>query len=82
MVRRAYRLLSKAPHDCRHDVAKSGQSATAPIDAVTGVATITRLRVKGDRYVILSDNPSVPDDEEPQDFVTIVGRVVFVGAKM
>jgi phage repressor protein C with HTH and peptisase S24 domain len=38
-------------------------------------------RVKGDRYVILSDNPSVPDDEERQEFVRIVGRVVFVGAK-
>lgn len=49
--------------------------------AVGDVGSIKRLRVKGDRYVILSDNPTVPDDEEPQDFVTIVGRVVFVGAK-
>lgn len=48
---------------------------------VGDVGSIKRLRVKGDRYVILSDNPAVPADEEPQDFVRIVGRVVFVGAK-
>ncbi|WP_267386512.1 S24 family peptidase [Sphingomonas sp. GC_Shp_3] len=48
---------------------------------VGDVGSIKRLRVKGDRYVILSDNSSVPADEEPQDFVRIVGRVVFVGAK-
>lgn len=48
---------------------------------VGDVGSIKRLRVKGDRYVILSDNASIPPDEEPQDFVRIVGRVVFVGAK-
>ncbi len=48
---------------------------------VGDVGSIKRLRIKGDRYVILSDNPSVPDDEEHQDFVRIVGRVIFVGAK-
>jgi phage repressor protein C with HTH and peptisase S24 domain len=48
---------------------------------VGDVGSIKRLRVKGDRFIILSDNPSVPDDEEPQDFVRIVGRVVFVGAR-
>jgi len=42
---------------------------------------IKRLRVKGDRFVILSDNPSVPDDEEPIDFVNIVARVVFIGKR-
>jgi phage repressor protein C with HTH and peptisase S24 domain len=42
---------------------------------------IKRLRVKGDRYQILSDNPSVPPDEEPIDFVNIVARVVFVGKR-
>ena len=42
---------------------------------------IKRLRVKGDRYQILSDNPSVPPDEEPIDFVNIVGRVIFVGSR-
>lgn len=48
---------------------------------VGDVGSIKRLRIKGDRYVILSDNPSVPDDEEHQDFVRIIGRVIFVGAK-
>lgn len=42
---------------------------------------IKRLRVKGDRFVILSDNPSVPDDEEPIDYVNIIARVVFVGKR-
>lgn len=45
------------------------------------VGSIKRLRVKGDRFLILSDNPSVPDDEEPQDFVRVIGRVIFVGAR-
>ena len=49
--------------------------------SVGDVGSIKRLRVKGDKFIILSDNPAVPDDEEPQDFVRIVGRVVFVGAK-
>jgi len=48
---------------------------------VGDVGSVKRLRVKGDRFIILSDNPTIPDDEEPQDFVTIIGRVVFVGAK-
>lgn len=48
---------------------------------VGDLGSIKRLRVKGDRYVILSDNPAVPDDEEHQDLVRIVGRVIFVGAK-
>lgn len=45
------------------------------------VGAIKRLRVKGDRFQILSDNPSVPADEEPIDFVNIVARVVFVGKR-
>ncbi|WP_422057737.1 S24 family peptidase [Sphingomonas sp.] len=45
------------------------------------VGAIKRLRVKGDRFQILSDNPSVPPDEEPIDFVNIVARVVFVGKR-
>jgi hypothetical protein len=43
--------------------------------------SIKRLRVKGDRFVILSDNPSVPDDEEMIDFVHIVARVIFIGKR-
>ena len=48
---------------------------------VGDVGSIKRLRVKGDRYIILSDNGSVPPDEEPIDFVRVVGRVAFVGSK-
>lgn len=43
--------------------------------------SIKRLRVKGDRFVILSDNPTVPDDEEPIDYVNIVARVIFIGKR-
>ena len=42
---------------------------------------IKRLRVKGDRYQIFSDNPAVDPDEEPIDFVNIVGRVILVGSR-
>jgi phage repressor protein C with HTH and peptisase S24 domain len=45
------------------------------------VGAIKRLRVKGDRFQIFSDNPSVNADEEPIDFVNIVGRVIFVGMR-
>jgi len=48
---------------------------------VGDVGAIKRLRVKGDRYKIMSDNASVPEDEEPIDFVNIVGRVIFVGKR-
>lgn len=48
---------------------------------VGDIGSIKRLRVKGDRYQILSDNPSVDPDEEPIDFVNIVGRVIFVGKR-
>ncbi|MDQ2763130.1 MAG: hypothetical protein M3Y22_06455 [Pseudomonadota bacterium] len=42
---------------------------------------IKRLRVKGDRVVILSDNPAVPPDEEPIDEVNIIARVIFIGRR-
>lgn len=42
---------------------------------------IKRLRIKGDRVIILSDNPSVPEDWEPADAVSIVARVIFVGKR-
>ncbi|MDO7841106.1 XRE family transcriptional regulator [Sphingomonas immobilis] len=48
---------------------------------VGDVGAIKRLRVKGDRFQIFSDNASVPPDEEPIDFVNIVGRVIFVGMR-
>ena len=46
---------------------------------VGDLAQIKRLRRKGSRMVILSDNPAVPDDEEPIDLVNVVARVVFIG---
>lgn len=49
---------------------------------VGDLAAIKRLRIKGDRVVVLSDNPAVPPDEEPIDEVNIVARVVFVGRKI
>lgn len=45
------------------------------------IAAIKRLRLKGDRVQIFSDNASVPPDEEPLSMVNIVGRVVFVGSR-
>lgn len=45
------------------------------------VGAIKRLRVKGDRFQIFSDNAAVDPDEEPIDFVNIVGRVIFVGMR-
>ncbi len=42
---------------------------------------IKRLRMKGSRVVILSDNPSVPPDEELADEVNIVARVIFIGRR-
>lgn len=49
--------------------------------AVGTTAAIKRLRLKGDRVQVFSDNPSVPPDEEMLADINIVGRVVFVGAR-
>lgn len=46
------------------------------------IGQIKRLRVKGDRMVILSDNPNVPADEEFIDFVNIVARVIYIGRRV
>lgn len=48
---------------------------------VGDLGAIKRLRIKGDRVVILSDNPNVPPDEEHVDVVNIVARVVFIGKR-
>lgn len=48
---------------------------------VGDLGSIKRLRVKGDKFIILSDNPYVPDDEEPIELVNIVARVVFIGKR-
>lgn len=44
-------------------------------------AAIKRLRRNGDRCLILSDNASVPPDEQNLRDMNIVGRVVFVGSR-
>lgn len=48
---------------------------------VGDLGAIKRLRPKGDRMMILSDNKKVPNDEEPIDEVNIVARVVFIGRR-
>ncbi|NYD91417.1 XRE family transcriptional regulator [Sphingomonas melonis] len=48
---------------------------------VGDLGAIKRLRVKGDRVIILSDNPSVPPDEERVEEVNIVARVIFIGRR-
>lgn len=48
---------------------------------VGDLGSIKRLRVKGDRVLIYSDNPTVAPDEEPIGEVNIVARVIFVGKR-
>ncbi len=48
---------------------------------VGNFGAIKRLRMKGSRVVILSDNPSVPPDEELAEEVNIVARVIFIGRR-
>ena len=48
---------------------------------VGDLGAIKRLRIKGDRVVILSDNAAVPTDEEPIEDVNIVARVIFIGRR-
>lgn len=49
---------------------------------VGDLGSIKRLRVKGDRVIIYSDNPTVAPDEEPLEEVHIVARVIFVGKRI
>lgn len=48
---------------------------------VGDLSAIKRLRMKGDRVVILSDNANVPPDEELAEHVNIVARVIFIGKR-
>lgn len=43
---------------------------------------IKRLRLRGRKVIILSDNPAVPPDEADVEELNIVGRVVFVGRRI
>lgn len=46
-------------------------------------AMIKRLRVRpSGRIAILSDNPTVPQDEVASNEIRIIGRVVFIGRRM
>lgn len=49
---------------------------------VGDLGSLKRLRIKGDRIVILSDNPTVPADEELVQDIHIVARVVYVGKRI
>ncbi|WP_264943939.1 XRE family transcriptional regulator [Sphingomonas canadensis] len=46
------------------------------------IAMIKRVRVKGDRVTILSDNDRVPDDDFHHEEINVVGRVVFIGRRI
>jgi phage repressor protein C with HTH and peptisase S24 domain len=48
---------------------------------VGDLGSIKRLRVKGDRVQIFSDNPTVAPDEEALTDINVVARVVFVGKR-
>jgi SOS-response transcriptional repressor LexA len=45
------------------------------------LAMVKRLRVRGEKVTILSDNDRVPPDEAHPDEINIVGRVIFVGRR-
>ena len=49
---------------------------------VGDMAMIKRLRTKGDRVAILSDNDRVPTDDVFHEEVNIVGRVIFIGRRI
>jgi phage repressor protein C with HTH and peptisase S24 domain len=45
------------------------------------MAMVKRLRVRGEKVTILSDNDRVPPDDAHPDEVNIVGRVIFIGRR-
>jgi len=45
------------------------------------MAMVKRLRVRGEKVTILSDNDRVPPDEAHPDEINIVGRVIFIGRR-
>nr|WP_315384180.1 S24 family peptidase [uncultured Sphingomonas sp.] len=46
------------------------------------VGMIKRLRVRGEKVTILSDNDRIPPDEADVDEVHIVGRINFIGKRV
>ena len=45
------------------------------------MAMVKRLRVRGEKVMILSDAQHVPPDEAHVDEVNIIGRVIFIGRR-
>lgn len=46
------------------------------------IGMIKRLRIRGEKVTILSENPNVPDDYAHPDEINVVGRVIFIGRVM
>lgn len=46
------------------------------------IAMIKRVRIKGERVAILSDNDRVSPDEVHHEEINVVGRVVFIGRRI
>lgn len=46
------------------------------------IAMIKRIRVRGARVVIQSDNDRVSDDDVHHEEVNVVGRVIFIGRRV
>ena len=45
-------------------------------------AMIKRIRARGERVTILSDNDRVPPDEVHHEEINVVGRVIFIGRRV
>lgn len=46
------------------------------------IAMIKRVRIKGERVSLLSDNDRIPPDEVHHEELNVVGRVVFIGRRI
>ncbi len=46
------------------------------------IGMIKRLRIRGEKVTILSENPNVPEDYAHPDEINVVGRVIFIGRVM
>jgi len=46
------------------------------------IGMIKRLRIRGEKVTILSENPNVPDDYAHPEEINVVGRVIFIGRVM
>jgi len=49
---------------------------------VGDMAMIKRLRVRGDRVTVMSDNDRVPSEDLHHEEVRVVGRVIFIGRRV